>query len=141
MPKKEEGSDGGSLAARCDTHMMPWIGCIQEHRNVYSLISNAFYQKDYVDPLEDSVPDGRRACFAKKREEVGDDDGYVVRFHGAELDLGGWREHLEADLEGDGGLLDDGGPPPAAALPDEGPLDKELHFQAAAPFCCLDTPH
>lgn len=99
---KEEEMDL-SLASRCDKFMIPWIGCIQEHRNVYSLISNAFYQKDYIDPLEGTIPDGRRVPFQKNDAVIGEVDGYVMKFHGVSIDLGNWREHVEADAdEGDG---------------------------------------
>ncbi|KAL3799025.1 hypothetical protein HJC23_005164 [Cyclotella cryptica] len=90
-----------SLGERCDKFMIPWISCIQEHRNVYSLISNAFYQKDYVDPLEESVPDHKRRPFTKMDAAIGEKEGYVVKFMGAEVDLGNWREHVEAQAEED----------------------------------------
>ena len=87
--------------------MIPWISCIQEHRNVYSLISNAFYQKDYVDPLEESVSDDKRQQFARAESSIGEKDGYVVKFIGAEVDLGNWREHVEADAEESEDFLDE----------------------------------
>lgn len=90
-----------SLGERCDKFMIPWISCIQEHRNVYSLISNAFYQKDYVDPLEESVPNFKRRPFTKIDATIGEKEGYVVKFMGAEVDLGNWREHVEAQAEED----------------------------------------
>ena len=99
---KEEEMDL-SLASRCDKFMIPWIGCIQEHRNVYSLISNAFYQKDYIDPLESTIPDDRRVPFEKNNAVIGEVDGYVMKFRGVSIDLGNWREHVEADAdEGNG---------------------------------------
>lgn len=96
-----------SLGERCDKFMIPWISCIQEHRNVYSLISNAFYQKDYVDPLEDSVLEGNKKPFTKVDASIGEKDGYVVKFLGAEVDLGNWREHVEADAEESEEFLED----------------------------------
>lgn len=96
-----------SLGERCDQFMIPWISCIQEHRNVYSLISNAFYQKDYVDPLEDSVAQKKRQPFIKTESNIGENDGYIVKFSGAEIDLGSWREFVEADSERSGEILDD----------------------------------
>ncbi|KAL7500135.1 hypothetical protein ACHAWT_008618 [Skeletonema menzelii] len=92
-----------TLAERCDKFMIPWIGCIQEHRNIYSLISNDFYQKDYVDPLEDAVLESNRQQFSKSDAEIGENDGYVLKFDGVEVDLGNWREHVEADADEDGG--------------------------------------
>jgi len=86
----------------------PWIGCIQEHRNIYSLISNDFYQKDYVDPLEDAVIESNRRQFSKSSAEIGENDGYVIKFNGVEVDLGNWREHVEADADEDSGdVLDE----------------------------------
>lgn len=85
--------------------MLPWIGCIQSHRNTYSLISNAFYKEDYVDPLEFSIPDERRMCFAPLPAAPADGDGdggeHVVRYHGAEVDLSNWSVHVEAEEDGD----------------------------------------
>jgi len=109
---RQQQEEKSTLAQRCDRFMMPWISCIQEHRNVYSLISNAFYQKDYVDPLEDAVDDDRRMCYRKidDAESGGDGEGYIVRFYGVELDLGSWREHVEADADdanGDDGFEDE----------------------------------
>ena len=79
--------------------MIPWISCIQEHRNVYSLISNAFYQQDYVDPLEESIPNNQRRPFTKVESSIGEKEGYIVKFRGVEVDLGNWREHVEADAD------------------------------------------
>ncbi len=113
-----------SLAERCDKHMIPWIECIQRHRNTYSLISNDFYQGDYIDPLEYSIPEERRALFGafkgieheeeKKSLEAVDirnddsDDGvksgnggYVVKFNGVEIDLESWKEHIDAETDSD----------------------------------------
>ena len=81
----------------------PWIGCIQTNRNIYSLISNDFYQKDYVDPLEDAVLESNRQQFSKSNAEIGENDGYVIKFNGVEVDLGNWREHVEADADVDSG--------------------------------------
>ncbi|KAL7461509.1 hypothetical protein ACHAXS_001926 [Conticribra weissflogii] len=121
----QEAEEGETLAARCDKYMLPWISCIQQHRNVYSLISNEFYQKDYVDPLEDTVPDDKRQPFAELPLETDDEDGataaaaaavssiaplefqegmpYSVRFRGVEVDLESWREYIEADADDNGG--------------------------------------
>ncbi|KAL7528829.1 hypothetical protein ACHAXR_002660 [Thalassiosira sp. AJA248-18] len=119
-------------AEKCDKFMIPWIGCIQEHRSVYSLISNAYYQKDYVDPLEDTVPDHRRKLFEKNKAVIGEECGYIMKYVGVEIDLGNWREHVEADADvdgnGNGGDDDDDSfeeeeesTPKAAALPVEEP--------------------
>ncbi|KAL7511881.1 hypothetical protein ACHAXN_008832 [Cyclotella atomus] len=103
----ETPDDSPSLAERCDKFMIPWISCIQEHRNLYSLISNAFYQKDYVDPLEESVAENQRKAFIKAESSIGEKDGYIVKFVGAEVDLGNWREHVEADADENGVFLEE----------------------------------
>ena len=101
--------DSTSLAERCDRFMLPWIGCIQSHRNTYSLISNAFYRDDYIDPLEYSIPDERRMCFAPLPSAASDGAGaggegggeHVVRYDGVEVDLSNWAVHIEAEEDGD----------------------------------------
>ena len=97
--QEEDQKDDISLSQRCDKYMIPWISCIQEHRNIYSLISNDFYQKDYIDPLESTVHDNRRLCYNKDHSEIGEVDGYVIKYHGVEIDLGSWREHVEAESD------------------------------------------
>ena len=89
-----------------DYLISPWIGCIQEHRNIYSLISNDFYQKDYVDPLEDAVPESRRQHFS------------------IEVDLENWREHVEADADVENEDLLDEDDTPKTSLPNA----DELHL-------------
>ena len=122
----EDDDDNASLAERCDRFMLPWIGCIQSHRNTYSLISNAFYRDDYIDPLEFSIPDERRLCFAplpaSADGEGGDGDAgeHVVRYHGLEVDLANWAVHIEAEEDGDQASDSADGPSPAAG-PDEDP--------------------
>ena len=95
----------------------PWIGCIQEHRNIYSLISNDFYQKDYVDPLEDAVLESNRQQFSKSDAEIGESCGYVLKFNGVEVDLGNWREHVEADADVDSGEEEEQTPIPQGDEP------------------------
>ncbi|KAL3768316.1 hypothetical protein ACHAWU_006698 [Discostella pseudostelligera] len=117
----DESSTSTSLAERCDRHMIPWIECIQRHRNTYSLISNEFYQRDYIDPLEYSIPDERRALFdalsggieskeeqIENKEDIDNNDGirsgnggYMVKFNGVEIDLESWKEHIDAETDDD----------------------------------------
>ncbi|KAL9187664.1 hypothetical protein ACHAXT_006042 [Thalassiosira profunda] len=127
MPAKEEVT----LAERCDQFMLPWIGCIQEHRNVYSLISNAFYQKDYIDPLEDTIPDGRRACFAASRHQA----GYpLLKFDGGvEIDLGNWREHVEADADEANGELEEEEPTPKPPIEEPHLINAYAKFRLTDP--------
>ena len=126
--EEEDNKEDMSLSQRCDQYMIPWISCIQEHRNVYSLISNAFYQKDYIDPLEDTVLDSHRMCYNKDHSEIGEVDGYVIKFHGVEIDLGSWREHVEADA-------DEGGQDSAVDVPMEEPhlVNAYAKFQLTHP--------
>jgi len=66
--KADDGNDGGgggSLAEMCDKYMLPWLNCIQSYRNTYTLITNSFYQKEYVDALEDAVPEEHRGMLGK----------------------------------------------------------------------------
>lgn len=66
----EEGTDNSSdgdtaassLGEKCDTLMMPWITCIQSHRNTYTLISNKFFQDEYVDAVEKGIRDEDKVC-------------------------------------------------------------------------------
>ncbi|KAL3816431.1 hypothetical protein ACHAXA_007367 [Cyclostephanos tholiformis] len=107
---KDEDDDNSSLAERCDKFMIPWIGCIQEHRNAYTLISNAFYRDDMIDPLESTIRDDKRVPFPITTtgkefdvDEINDIvQGYVVaKFQGVEIDLGNWKEHVDADYDDD----------------------------------------
>ena len=71
--------------------MIPWLGFIQEHRNVYSLIPNMFYQKNYINLLENTVLEERCRVFLEKdaNELVGEVGEVVMgKFDGAEIDFG-----------------------------------------------------
>jgi len=131
--QQEDKKDDISLSQRCDKYMIPWISCIQEHRNIYSLISNDFYQKDYIDPLEYTVHDSRRLCYNKDHSEIGEVDGYVIKYHGVEIDLGSWREHVEA--ESDESNVDDTTPSSARSVPTEEPhlINAYAKFQLTNP--------
>eukprot|EP00978_Attheya_sp_CCMP212_P006118 scaffold13787_cov59-Attheya_sp.AAC.7 len=43
-----------SLGEACDRYMLPWLNCVQQHRNLYTLFTNNMYQHEYVDGLEES---------------------------------------------------------------------------------------
>jgi len=53
--KDGSSSASASMGEKCDTLMMPWITCIQSHRNTYTLISNRFFQDEYVDAVEKGI--------------------------------------------------------------------------------------
>jgi len=131
--QEKDQTEDISLSQRCDKFMIPWISCIQEHRNIYSLISNDFYQKDYIDPLEYTVHDSRRLCYNKDHSEIGEVDGYVIKYHGVEIDLGSWREHVEA--VSDESNVDNTTPSSARAVPTEEPhlINAYAKFQLSNP--------
>ena len=56
----DAAAEGPSLAESCDALMMPWIGCVQKYSNTYTLITNAFYQEQYIDETEDGLAEGAR---------------------------------------------------------------------------------
>ena len=49
-----------SLGEKCDVYMLPWIRCIQEFRNRYTLISNSFFQKELIEDIESHISDDER---------------------------------------------------------------------------------
>jgi hypothetical protein len=49
-----------SLGEKCDVYMLPWIRCIQEFRNKYTLISNSFFQKELIEDVESHISDDER---------------------------------------------------------------------------------
>jgi len=132
--QEKDQTEDISLSQRCDKFMIPWISCIQEHRNIYSLISNDFYQKDYIDPLEYTVHDSRRLCYNKDHSEIGEVDGYVIKYHGVEIDLGSWREHVEAESD-DSNVDDTTSGTTTAAVPTEEPhlINAYAKFQLSNP--------
>ena len=96
---KEEGSDGGdksteeggnnsSLAEMCDKYMLPWLNCIQSYRNTYTLITNNFYQSEYVDALEKAVPEADRAALSEETWSVENN-----------LDLSLWNDYVAEEKE------------------------------------------
>lgn len=58
--------------------------------------------------MEDAVLESNRQQFSKSDAEIGENDGYILKFDGVEVDLGNWREHVEADADEDSGdVLDE----------------------------------
>ena len=51
----EAKSEAESLGESCDKYMMPWLECVQSHRNLYQLFTNQVYQREYVDIIEESL--------------------------------------------------------------------------------------
>lgn len=50
-------STSNSTSEKCDQFMIPWITCVQSHRNLYTYLSNKVFQDQYLSELEDSIPD------------------------------------------------------------------------------------
>ena len=57
MKKNSSEEDGEGVGDKCDDIMIPWLTCVQSYRNTYTLITNKFYQNDFVDELEDNISD------------------------------------------------------------------------------------
>eukprot|EP00555_Chaetoceros_dichaeta_P013599 CAMPEP_0198260370 /NCGR_PEP_ID=MMETSP1447-20131203/9365_1 /TAXON_ID=420782 /ORGANISM="Chaetoceros dichaeta, Strain CCMP1751" /LENGTH=521 /DNA_ID=CAMNT_0043948017 /DNA_START=130 /DNA_END=1695 /DNA_ORIENTATION=+ len=55
-------SAASTMGEKCDGHMMPWITCIQSHRNTYTLISNKFFQDEFVDLVEGGIAEQDKVC-------------------------------------------------------------------------------
>eukprot|EP00559_Dactyliosolen_fragilissimus_P005472 CAMPEP_0184868682 /NCGR_PEP_ID=MMETSP0580-20130426/31380_1 /TAXON_ID=1118495 /ORGANISM="Dactyliosolen fragilissimus" /LENGTH=487 /DNA_ID=CAMNT_0027369733 /DNA_START=53 /DNA_END=1516 /DNA_ORIENTATION=+ len=57
---KDHGDDKSSnkddhadnLGEKCDKYMIPWLTCVQSRKNTYSMITNSFYQDEFVDVME-----------------------------------------------------------------------------------------
>ena len=49
-----------TMAEKCDKYMFPWITCVQSYRNTYTLISNAFFQKELIDEIEKTVNENQK---------------------------------------------------------------------------------
>ena len=49
-----------TMAEKCDKYMLPWITCVQSYRNTYTLISNAFFQKELIDEIEKTVNENEK---------------------------------------------------------------------------------
>lgn len=82
-------------------------------------------------------------CYAKNcNASIGEVDGYVMKFTGVEIDLGNWREHVEADADvtgngngdGDDELFEEG-----PVIPTAGGSAEEPHLiNAYAKFSLVD---
>jgi hypothetical protein len=57
---ESSSTPSSSLGEKCDVYMLPWIRCIQEFRNKYTLISNSFFQKELIEDVESHISDDER---------------------------------------------------------------------------------
>lgn len=94
------GSSSPSMSEQCDKYMIPWITCIQSHRNLYTTISNLVFQEQYLTPLEDSIPDD-------PKHRIHLDDGldlasFLTMGIGLESEAKGEKEDGEDSKNGDG---------------------------------------
>jgi hypothetical protein len=61
----EKKSDTPSMSEKCDTYMLPWINCIQNYRNRYTLISNDFFQHEMVGEVEKGIREDEKIMLDK----------------------------------------------------------------------------
>uniref|UniRef100_A0A7S2EX19 GCK domain-containing protein n=1 Tax=Ditylum brightwellii TaxID=49249 RepID=A0A7S2EX19_9STRA len=92
-----EGGGSPTLAQMCDRYMLPWLNCIQNHRNTYTLITNGFYRDEFVDPMEMAVKEEDKVLFV---DGVG--TGHEKE-NSIDVDLGHWWEYAEAQREQEDG--------------------------------------
>jgi len=81
-----------SMGDKCDGYMMPWITCIQSHRNTYTLISNKFFQDEFVDGVEKGISEEDKICLGDE-----DGDGGDGATSSPSLD---WRQFVEFQNDG-----------------------------------------
>ena len=86
--KSNEDGGNNSLAEMCDKYMLPWLNCIQSYRNTYTLITNNFYQSEYVDALEKAVPEADRSALSEETWSVENN-----------LDLSLWNDYVAEEKE------------------------------------------
>lgn len=53
--KEDISKAGSSVGSACDKYMMPWIECLQNHPNLYSVLANDVYQHEFVDFYEEDL--------------------------------------------------------------------------------------
>ena len=100
-------NDTPSMSSKCDQYMLPWITCVQQYRNKYTVISNEFFQKEMIDPIESIIEDCDRVLLDTSSDRV--DIASIVQVGEA------WRRYKDADADdaddgnaGDAGNADDG---------------------------------
>eukprot|EP00540_Astrosyne_radiata_P008741 CAMPEP_0116847374 /NCGR_PEP_ID=MMETSP0418-20121206/14398_1 /TAXON_ID=1158023 /ORGANISM="Astrosyne radiata, Strain 13vi08-1A" /LENGTH=232 /DNA_ID=CAMNT_0004478811 /DNA_START=18 /DNA_END=716 /DNA_ORIENTATION=- len=54
-PSSSGGAASSSAASVCDGFMLPWLSCVQQYRNVYTLLTNKVFESEYIDVLESSI--------------------------------------------------------------------------------------
>jgi len=99
-----------SLGEKCDMHMIPWLTCVQSYRNAYTLITNKFYQTEFIDEVEKGVKDDDKIKFVYAAEKVGDgNDKDSTRLDpNSFLDLSDWFDRRQnTDSTDDKGSSDD----------------------------------
>jgi hypothetical protein len=79
-----------SLEEACDRYMLPWIQCIQGYRNTYTLISNNFFQDEFVDDLEKAVEESDKVDF-----DIGKDISSIIQ-----IEHLWWEKEQERDDNG-----------------------------------------
>lgn len=72
----DASSGSSTMGDKCDGHMMPWITCVQSHRNTYTLISNKFFQDEFVDGVEKGIHVEDKVCLGGNKD-TGDEPSSV----------------------------------------------------------------
>lgn len=88
--ESDNSKEKSSLAEACDTYMLPWIQCIQGYKHTYTLISNNFFQEEFVDGVENSVEESDKVDLDVK--------GKIASI--IEIDQSWWDEKKERDDNG-----------------------------------------
>ena len=68
---------------------MPWITCIQSHRNTYTLISNKFFGDEFVDVVEKGIAEQDKVCLG--------DSGGDGSSSSSSID---WKQFVEFQTDG-----------------------------------------
>jgi len=85
----DDASPVSGMGEKCDGHMMPWITCIQSHRNTYTLISNKFFGDEFVDVVEKGIAEQDKVCLG--------DSGGDGSSSSSSID---WKQFVEFQTDG-----------------------------------------